>query len=135
MITLLTDPFQDDIREMRDYLLAGADRFRDFNAQSLCEILVFLFAIVYLVIGLADWYAGDPNGSKIDWTQMAVDGVAWIALMITWAQIKQINRDTRNVFDQSISHVPQARRLKILTRPVTKRASQSSCLVEGEIRR
>jgi hypothetical protein len=33
---------------------------------------------------------------------MAVDGVAWIALMITWAQIKQINRETRRVFDQTI---------------------------------
>src|SRR5579862_3022436 len=42
-VTLLTDPFENEIREMRDYLLAGADWFANFTAQSLCEILSFFF--------------------------------------------------------------------------------------------
>jgi hypothetical protein len=108
VITLFTDPFQDEIREMRDYLLAGSDWFRDFNAQSLCEILAFIFGIAYLFIGLVEWYFGDPNASRIDWMQMAADGLAWIVLMITWAQLKQINRNTREVFDQTIRAFSEA---------------------------
>ena len=109
LITLLTDPFENEIREMRDYLLSGADWFENFTLQSLCEILAFLFALSYLGIGVWEWYVGDPNALKINWTQMAVDVVAWIGLILTWGQIKQFNRNTRDVCDKTIRAFPKRR--------------------------
>jgi hypothetical protein len=131
LISLFTDPFEDEIREMRDYLLAGADWFVNFSAQSVCEILAFFFSITYLLVGLWQWHVGDPNALSINWTQMAVDAVAWIGLMITWAQIKQINRNTRKVFDQTLR--ARLRVAKNFPRSVTKRPSQSSCLIGEQI--
>jgi hypothetical protein len=100
--SLFTDPHQEEIRMKRDYLLTGADWFRNFDAQSLCEMLSFAFALSPLLIGLVEWYIGDPNAARIDWIQMSVNGAAWVALVATWPYLKQLNRETAVPFVNTI---------------------------------
>ena len=38
-----------------------------------------------------------------------MDGVVWIVLVVTWAQIKKFNRNTRKVFDKTIRTFPERR--------------------------
>src|SRR5438445_2089933 len=45
----------------RDYLLTGADWLHNFNIQSLCEILGFVFASSSLLIGLVQWYVASDR--------------------------------------------------------------------------
>jgi hypothetical protein len=99
---LFTDPYKQDIRLKRHYLLTGADWFRNFNLQSLYEILGFLFPSAWFVIALWQWYAGDANAARINWPQMAADGAAWIGLMVTWRYVKQMNREVAEPFDEAI---------------------------------
>jgi len=55
-----------------------------------------------LLIGLAELYAGHPGAAEISAPQMAVNGAGWVALLMTWAPLKKLNRQTAAVFDQRI---------------------------------
>lgn len=101
-ILLNRDPDEDEIRIKRHYLLTGADWFSNFDAQSLCEILSFAFALAPLIIAAVEGYIGDPNAAHFNWTQIAVNSAAWLVLILTWPYIKKINRETVIPFDQAI---------------------------------
>ena len=103
---LFTNPHQEEIRMKRDYLLTGADWTRNFSVQSLYEILSFAFGLSPLVIGVVEWYIGDPNAARISWIQMAANFAAWIVLLATWPLLKRMNRETAVPFDKTIKTFP-----------------------------
>jgi hypothetical protein len=97
---LFRNPYEEEIKMKRDYLLTGADWRRNFNIQSLCEILAFIFASSPLAIGLVQWYIGDSNAAHFDWFEVGVNVSGWVVLIATWPYVKKKNRETYAVFDQ-----------------------------------
>ena len=65
-------------------------------------LTVQAFTLGLRLIGLAELYAGYPGAAEISAPQMAVNGAGWVALLMTWAQLKKLNRQTAAVFDQRI---------------------------------
>jgi RNA polymerase sigma factor (sigma-70 family) len=100
-VTLLTDPDEADILMMRDYLLTGADWLRNFGAQSLLEMLSFVFAFIPLLIPVWQWHTGDANAARIHWSQLGVSAGSWLVLLAVWPCVKEINRQTRRVLNQT----------------------------------
>ena len=101
-ITLNTDPYLDDLRRTRYFLLTGADWFNGFSAQALLEMIFFVLGPLPLLIGLAELYCGHPGAARINALQMAADGAAWVALLVTWIHLKKLNRQTAAAFDERI---------------------------------
>ena len=126
-ISLLTDPYEDELEMKRHYLLTGADWLRNFNLQSLYEVLAFALGFTPLLIGVLQWYVGDSNAARINWTQMAVNCAAWAGLVITWHYVKQLNRQTALRFDETLKAL-RGRRKNIFRKRAPNRPSQLSCL-------
>ena len=101
-VQLFTDPYQDEVRMKRDYLLAGSDWFGNFSLQSLLEMLSFLFALMPLIIASGQWYTGDPIAANFHGFRIALSTGAYLLLLLTWPLIKKLNRRTRRVLDQTI---------------------------------
>ncbi len=102
VVTLNRDPHIDDLRRWRYYLLTGADWFSGFSAQALLETMFFALVPLPLLIGLGELYVGHPGAAEISAPQMAVNGAGWVALLLTWVQLKKLNRQTAAAFDQRI---------------------------------
>jgi hypothetical protein len=101
--SLFEDPFQQDIKLIRAYLFTGADWFRNFNVQSLSEILAFLLLLSPLAVALWQWNTGHPNAANINWRELGADGAAWIGLVVTWPYVKRMNREVAVPFDEAIA--------------------------------
>jgi hypothetical protein len=99
---LFRNPYEEEIKMKRDYLLTGADWLHNFSLQSFCEIMGFIFASSPLLIGVVEWYIGDPNAARIDWFAMGVNTAGWIVLIAAWPRVKKQNRETRQLFDQVV---------------------------------
>jgi hypothetical protein len=97
---LFENPYEEEIKMKRDYLLIGADWLHNFTLQSLLEILAFVFASSPLFIGLYQWYVGDPIAARFNWFEVGVNVAGWIVLIATWPYVKKKNRETYAVFDQ-----------------------------------
>ncbi len=110
-VTLNRDPYIGDLRRRRYYLLTGADWLSGFSAQALLEMMFFILLSLPLLIGLAELYAGHPGAAEISAPQMAVNGAGWVALLLTWVQLKKLNRQTAAVFDQRIRELHTADRI------------------------
>ena len=82
--------------------MTGADWFSGFSAQALFEMIFFILLPLPLLIGLGELYLGYPGAAEISMPQMAVNGVGWAVLLMTWVQLKKLNRQTAAVFDQRI---------------------------------
>ena len=102
VVTLNRDPHIDDLRRRRYYLLTGADWFSGFSAQALLETMFFALVPLPLLIGLGELYVGHPGAAEISAPQMAVNGAGWVALLLTWVQLKKLNRQTAAAVDQRI---------------------------------
>jgi hypothetical protein len=102
VVTLNGDPYIHGLTRRRYYLLTGADCWSGFSPQALLEMMFFILLPLPLLIGLAELYAGYPGAAEISAPQMAVNGAGWVALLMTWAQLKKLNRQTAAVFDQRI---------------------------------
>ena len=93
-------------RRVRKLSRESQDRIADTSAYAgevLNSILtVQAFTLGLRLIGLAELYAGYPGAAEISAPQMAVNGAGWVALLMTWAQLKKLNRQTAAVFDQRI---------------------------------
>ena len=83
-ITLLTDPYQDDVRMKRDYLLVGADWTGKLCVQSVLEMVAFTLSVMPLVLAARQWYVGDPNVARFCGVRIALSVLAWIVLFVTW---------------------------------------------------
>ena len=65
-------------------------------------MIFFVLGPLPLVIGLAELYFGHPGAAGINPLQMAVNGAAWVALLVTWIHLKKLNRQTAAAFDERI---------------------------------
>jgi hypothetical protein len=101
-ITLSSDPYQDDVRMKRDYLLVGADWFGKLCVQSVLEMLAFLLAGIPLMIAAIEWYIGDPNVARFCGYRIGLCVFAYVTLLVTWRKVKELNRQTCRVSDQTI---------------------------------
>jgi hypothetical protein len=114
---LFTNPYEEEIRMKRDYLLTGADWFHDFGLQSFCEIIAFILVLTPLLIAVVQWYIGDANAARIDWLQLGANAAGWALLIATWPYVKKKNRETRMLFDQVVQ--------------TFKRGSKNNCINPG----
>ena len=105
IVTLNKDPCLDDLRRKRYYLLTGADWFRSFSAQGLLEMMFFALVPLPLMIGLGELYFGHPGAAGINGLQMAANGAAWVGLLVTWIQLKKLNRQIAAVLDEKIQEL------------------------------
>jgi len=101
-VILNRNPYIDDLKRQRGFLLTGADWFSGFSAQALFEMIFFILLPLPLLIGVGELYLGHPGAAEISILQMAVNGVGWAVLLMTWVQLKKLNRQTAAVFDQRI---------------------------------
>jgi hypothetical protein len=101
-ITLLSDPDQDDVRMKRDYLLVGADWFGKLCLHSVLEMLAFLLAGIPLMIAAIEWTVADPNVARFCGYRIGLCVTAYVTLLGTWRKVKELNRQTCRVFDQTI---------------------------------
>ena len=108
-VSLNTDPYLDDLRLRRYYLLTGADWFSGFSMTAFLEMLFFFLLPLPLLIGLVELYAGHPNTARISVVQMAANGAGSVALLLTWVQVKKLNRQTAAAFDEKIRELTWAR--------------------------
>ena len=104
-VTLNRDPYIDDLRRTRYFLLTGADWFSGFGAQAVLEMIFFALLPVPLLIGLAELYFGHPGAAEINRLQMAANGAACVALLATWTVLKKLNRQTAAAFDEQIQQL------------------------------
>ena len=104
-ITLNRDPYIDDLRRTRYFLLTGADWFSGFSAQALLEMIFFVLGPLPLLIGLAELSFGHPGAAGINALQMAANGAAWLVLLVTWIHLKKLNRQTAAAFDERIKQL------------------------------
>ena len=104
-ISLNRDPYIDDLRRTRYFLLTGADWFSCFSVQALFEMIFFVLGPLPLVIGLAELYCGHPGAAGVTALQMAANGAAWVALLVTWIHLKKLNRQTAAAFDERIAEL------------------------------
>ncbi len=101
-VTLNRDPYIDDLRRTRYFLLTGADWFSGFGAQAVLEMIFFALLPVPLLIGLAELYFGHPGAAEINRLQMAANGAACVALLATWTVLKKLNRQTAAAVEEQI---------------------------------
>ncbi len=101
-VLLNRNPYIDDLKRKRGLLLTGANWFNGFSAQALFEMIFFMLLPLPLLIGLGELYLGYPGAAEISIPQMAVNGGGWVVLLLTWVQIKKLNRQTAAVFDQKL---------------------------------
>src|SRR6059036_620577 len=101
-VLLNRNPYIDDLKRTRGFLLTGANWFNGFSAQAFFEMMFFILLPLPLLIGLGELYLGYPGAAEISIPQMAVNGGGWVVLLLTWVQIKKLNRQTAAVFDQRL---------------------------------
>jgi len=101
-ITLNRNPYIDDLRRTRFFLWTGADWFSGFSGQALLEMIFFVLGPLPLLIGLAELSFRHPGAAGINAPQMAANGSAWAALLVTWIHLKKLNRQTAAAFDERI---------------------------------
>ena len=111
---LFQDPYEEEIKMKRDYLLVGADWLHNFTLQSLLEILGFAFASSPFFVGLYQWYVGDPNAARFNWFEVGINVSGWIVLIATWPYVKKRNRQTYAVFDQVAQRLASASKNSLL---------------------
>ena len=104
-VTLNRDPYIDDLRRTRYFLLTGADWFSGFSAQAVLEMIFFALLPIPLLIGLAELYFGHPGAAEIHGLQMAANSAACVALLATWTVLKKLNRQTAAAFDEQIQQL------------------------------
>ena len=104
-ITLNRNPYIDDLRRTRYFLLTGADWLSGFSPQALLEMLFFVLGPLPLLIGLAELSFGYPGAAGINALQMAANGAAWVVLLVTWIHLKKLNRQTAAAFDERIGQL------------------------------
>ena len=76
--------------------------------QSVLEMLAFALSLAPLIIAAVQWYIGDPNVARFCGVLIALSVMAWIVLFVTWPMVKQMNRQTCRVFDQTIQGFREA---------------------------
>src|SRR5213594_174090 len=101
-VILNRNPYIDDLKRQRGFLLTGADWFTRFSGQALFEMIFFMLLPLPLLIGVGELYLGYPGAAEINTAQMMVNGAGWVALLLTWVQLKKLNRQTAAVFDQRL---------------------------------
>lgn len=89
--------------------MTGADWFSGFSMTAFLEMLFFFLLPLPLLIGLVELYAGHPNTARISVVQMAANGAGSVALLLTWVQVKKLNRQTAAAFDEKIRELTWAR--------------------------
>jgi len=104
-VTLNRDPYIDDLRRTRYFLLTGADWFSGFSVQAVLEMIFFALLPIPLLIGLAELYFGHPGAAEIHGLQMAANSAACVALLATWTVLKKLNRQTAAAFDEQIQQL------------------------------
>jgi len=104
-VTLNTDPYMNELKRKRHFLLTGADWIGGFSVQALLEMIFFLLLPLPLLIGLAEVYFGHPGAAGINGLQMAANASAWVALLATWTALKKMNRQTAASFDERIKQL------------------------------
>jgi RNA polymerase sigma factor (sigma-70 family) len=48
------------------------------------------------------WHTGDLDPESINWLQFTINALYWVGLLVTWAYVKESNRRTREVLDQTV---------------------------------
>ena len=101
-VTLNTDPYLNELKRKRHFLLTGADWIGGFSVQALLEMIFFLLLPLPLLVGLAELSSGHPAAAGINALQMAANGAAWLVLLVMWIHLKKLNRQTAAAFDERI---------------------------------
>src|SRR5438093_4929406 len=73
-VLLNRNPYIDDLKRRRGFLLTGANWFNGFSAQALFEMMFFMLLPLPLLIGLGELYLGSPRAAEISIPQIEFTG-------------------------------------------------------------